>query len=205
MPTETKTPKQTLVEEGTEFKGTLKSSCPVVINGSIDGEVDAPEITVARAGTVAGSLRATKLRSQGTLSGKVEATDVYLSGVVRSNTSIKAKRLEVKLGSESAQIEVNFGECSLEVGEAEPLSASPPTKTETTAPEPKLADAWGATVETTDLSSTAQGLPNAAANPPPLPGSASNSSASNNGRSSSWKPSRTIDVSPGEAKPTTLR
>ena len=93
MPTETKTPKQTLVEEGTEFKGTLKSSCPVVINGSIDGEVDAPEITVARAGTVAGSLRATKLRSQGTLSGKVEATDVYLSGVVRSNTSIKAKRL----------------------------------------------------------------------------------------------------------------
>ena len=202
MPTETKTPKQTLVEEGTEFKGTLKSSCPVVINGSIDGEVDAPEITVARAGTVAGSLKAIKLRSQGTLSGKVEATDVYLSGVVRSNTSIKAKRLEVKLGSDSAQIEVNFGECTLEVGDAEPLSVSPPTKDETASPEPKLADAWGATVETVDLSNTAQGLPNAAATPPPLPGSTVSGNGNNR---SSWKPSRTIDAGPIEAKPTTLR
>jgi hypothetical protein len=121
--------------------------------------------------------------------------------VVRSNTSIKAKRLEVKLGSESAQIEVNFGECSLEVGEAEPLSASPPTKNETATPEPKLADAWSSSTETTDLSNTAQGLPNAAASPPPLPGSAAN----NGTNRSSWKPSRTIDASPAEAKPTTLR
>ncbi|MEY4550809.1 MAG: hypothetical protein RL685_7004 [Pseudomonadota bacterium] len=202
MPTETKTPKQTLVEEGTEFKGTLKSSCPVVINGSIDGEVEAPEITVARAGTIAGSLKATKLRSLGTLSGKVEATDVYLSGVVRSNTSIKAKRLEVKLGSDSAQIEVNFGECTLEVGDTEPLSVTPPTKDETVTPEPKLADAWGSTVEAVDLSNTAQGLPNAAATPPPLPGTTVPGNGSNR---SSWKPSRTIDAGPIEAKPTTLR
>ena len=48
MPSESKTPKQTLVEEGTEFKGTLKSSCAVVVNGTIDGEVDAPEITITR-------------------------------------------------------------------------------------------------------------------------------------------------------------
>ena len=37
MPIETsKAPKQTLVEEGTEFKGTLKSSCAVVVNGTIN-------------------------------------------------------------------------------------------------------------------------------------------------------------------------
>lgn len=196
MPTEAKTPKQTLVEEGTEFKGTLKSSCPVVINGTIDGEVDAPEITVARAGTVAGSLKAAKVRSQGTLSGKIEATDVYLSGVVRSNTSIKAKRLEVKLGSESAQIEVNFGECSLEVGEAEPVSASPTTKNETAALEPKPADAWSAALEPSELgTSTSSG--SGSSPPPPLPGNGTNRS--------SWKQSRTIEGNPIEAKPTTLR
>jgi cytoskeletal protein CcmA (bactofilin family) len=197
MPTEAKTPKQTLIEEGTEFKGTLKSSCPVVINGAIDGEVDAPEITVARAGTVAGSLKATKVRSQGTLSGKVEASDVFLSGVVRSNTSIKAKRLEVKLGSEQAQIEVNFGECSLEVGEPEPLSTGTTTKTEAAPLDTKVADVWSAGLDTSELGSTAAG----GATPPPLPGA----SSGNGTNRSSWKPSRSIEANPIEAKPTTLR
>jgi cytoskeletal protein CcmA (bactofilin family) len=119
MPIESsKTPKQTLVEEGTEFKGTLKSSCAVVVNGTIDGEVDAPEITITRSGAVLGALKAKKVRSQGTLSGNVDAGDVFLSGSVRSNTVIKAKSLEVKLGSsDKGQLEVTFGDCNLEVGE----------------------------------------------------------------------------------------
>src|SRR5215510_9250003 len=145
MPIETnKTPKQTVVEDGTEFKGTLKSSCAVVINGTVDGDLDAPEISVTRSGSVAGSLKATKLRAQGTLSGKVDASDVFLSGVVRSNTSIKAKRLEVKLGSDQAQIEVTFGECALEVGEAvsEPAVVAP-AKSEGVSAEPSAQDGWG--------------------------------------------------------------
>ena len=91
MPNETsKSAKQTLVEEGTEFKGTMKSSCPVVVNGTIDGEVDAPEITITRSGAVLGAIKAKKVRSLGTLSGNVDAGDVFLSGSVRSNTVIKA-------------------------------------------------------------------------------------------------------------------
>jgi cytoskeletal protein CcmA (bactofilin family) len=120
MPIESsKTPKQTLVEEGTEFKGTLKSSCPVVVNGTIDGEVDAPEITITRSGAVLGAIKAKKVKSQGTLSGNVDAGDVFLAGSVRSNTVIRAKSLEVKLGSsDKGSLEVTFGECNLEVGEA---------------------------------------------------------------------------------------
>jgi cytoskeletal protein CcmA (bactofilin family) len=119
MPIESKTPKQTLVEEGTEFKGTLKSSCPVVVNGTIDGEVDAPEITITRSGAVLGAIKAKKVKSQGTLSGNVDAGDVFLAGSVRSNTVIKAKSLEVKLGSsDKGHLEVTFGECNLEVGDA---------------------------------------------------------------------------------------
>jgi cytoskeletal protein CcmA (bactofilin family) len=119
MPIEaSKSPKHTLVEEGTEFNGTLKSTCPLVVNGTIDGQVDAPEITITRSGAVLGVIKAKKLRSQGTISGNVDAGDVFLSGSVRSNTVIKAKSLEVKLGSERGQLEVTFGECNLEVGEA---------------------------------------------------------------------------------------
>jgi cytoskeletal protein CcmA (bactofilin family) len=126
MPTETsKAAKQTLIEEGTEFKGTLKSSYSVVVNGSVDGEIDAPEVTITRTGTVAGTIKAKRLRSQGTLSGNVDAADVFLSGSVRSNTVIKAKSLEVKLGSDHAQVEVTFGECQLELNEPATESDTP--------------------------------------------------------------------------------
>ena len=196
MPTEpNKTPKQTVVEEGTEFKGTLKSSCAVVINGTVDGEMDAPEITVSRSGSVAGSLRATRLRSQGTLSGKVEATDVFLSGVVRSNTSIKAKRLEVKLGSDQAQIEVSFGECALEVGDpiAEPVAVAVPAKV-----EPVKAEAAVATVDAT----VSEGWSLPAAD---LSTAASAQAGNGNANRSPWKPSRTIDASPHDTAKSTQR
>jgi cytoskeletal protein CcmA (bactofilin family) len=109
--------KQTLVEEGTELKGTLKSSCQVVVNGSIDGQIEAPSLTIADTGTVLGTVKAQKLRSEGTLAGNIDADDVYLSGVVRSNTVIRAKKLEVSLQPERGKLEVTFGECLLEVGE----------------------------------------------------------------------------------------
>lgn len=109
--------KQTLVEEGTELKGTLKSSCQVVVNGSIDGQIEAPALMIANTGTVLGTVKAERLRSEGTLAGNIDADDVYLSGVVRSNTVIRAKKLEVKLQPERGKLEVTFGECLLEVGE----------------------------------------------------------------------------------------
>lgn len=111
------TGKQTLVEEGTELKGTLKSSCQVVVNGSIDGQIEAPSLMIAETGTVLGTVKAAKLRSEGTLAGDIDAEDVYLSGVVRSNTMIRARKLEVKLQPERGKLEVTFGECLLEVGE----------------------------------------------------------------------------------------
>jgi cytoskeletal protein CcmA (bactofilin family) len=109
--------KQTLVEEGTELKGTLKSSCQVVVNGSIDGQIEAPALTISQSGTVLGSVKVSKLRSEGTLAGSIDADDVYLSGIVRSNTMIRATKLEVKLTQERGKLEVTFGECLLDVGE----------------------------------------------------------------------------------------
>jgi cytoskeletal protein CcmA (bactofilin family) len=111
------TGKQTLVEEGTELKGTLKSTCQVVVNGRIEGQIEAPALTVTATGAVLGTVRAQKLRSDGTLAGDIDAEDVYLSGTVKSNTLIRAKKLEVKLAPERGKLEVTFGECMVEVGE----------------------------------------------------------------------------------------
>lgn len=120
--------KQTLVEEGTELKGTLKSTCQVVVNGTIDGQIEAPSLTVSATGAVLGIVKVQKLRSEGTLAGSIDADDVYLSGTVRSNTMIRASKLEVKLTQDKGKLEVTFGECLLDVGEDPARAAQEPKK-----------------------------------------------------------------------------
>ena len=113
----TKGDKQTLIEQGTEFKGTMKSTCPVVVNGRIEGELTAPELEVTASGTVQGTIKAERLSSRGMLSGNIDAGDLYLSGAVGNKTVIKAKNLEVKLAPDQGRMELTFGECTLDVGD----------------------------------------------------------------------------------------
>jgi cytoskeletal protein CcmA (bactofilin family) len=132
MPREaTKAEKHTLIEQGTEFKGTMKSSCPVVVNGRIEGELTAPELDVTVSGTVQGNIKAERLSSRGVLSGNVDAGDLFLSGSIGSKTVIKAKNLEVKLAPEQGRMELTIGECTLDVGEE-------PTKERRVDPNAKL-------------------------------------------------------------------
>ena len=88
MPREaTKAEKHTLIEQGTEFKGTMKSSCPVVVNGRIEGDLSAPELDVTATGTVQGNIKAERLSSRGVLSGNIDAGDLFLSGSIGSSRS----------------------------------------------------------------------------------------------------------------------
>ena len=112
--------KQTLVEEGTQFKGSLSSNCAVVVRGKIEGDVAAPSLTVTSSGAVHGRVKVADLRSSGELSGEFDADLVQLSGTVRDKTIIRAKSLEVRL-TQSAGMQVIFGDCSLDIGD-------PPTK-----------------------------------------------------------------------------
>ena len=122
--------RQTTVEEGTQFKGTLSSTCPVVVRGMLDGDIQAPSLMVAATGSVVGNVRAQSIHSEGVLAGHVDADDVSLSGSVRSDTVIRAKTLEVKLARAKGKLEVKFGECILEVGDDPTLAAAkePPHK-----------------------------------------------------------------------------
>jgi len=110
--------KQTIVEEGTEFKGTLASSCPIVVRGRIDGEIDTPALQVSANGAVHGRAKVGALDSQGELSGEFDAETVHLAGRVKDNTVIRARSLEVKLTSDDGRMQVIFGECELSVGDA---------------------------------------------------------------------------------------
>ena len=109
--------KKTLIEEGTRFKGSLQSTCPVVVRGSLDGDVSAPSLMVSNTGAVHGVVKVGEIRSEGEISGEFDADVVHLSGSVKDNTIIRAKSLEVKLAPKEGKLQVVFGECAMEVGD----------------------------------------------------------------------------------------
>ncbi|HEX5064047.1 MAG TPA: polymer-forming cytoskeletal protein [Kofleriaceae bacterium] len=110
------TGKHTLIEEGTEFKGSLSSNCPIVVVGKVEGDVTGPMIHVASSGVVAGKVNVKQLRSEGVLAGEVEAETVQIAGTVRDKTRIRARSLEVTLKTDKG-MEVVFGECELAIGD----------------------------------------------------------------------------------------
>jgi len=109
--------KRTLVEEGTQFKGSLSSSCPIVVKGRIDGDISAPSLQVSSTGSVHGKVKVGQIESQGELSGEFDADVIQISGTVRDKTVVRAKSLEVKLAPATGKMQVVFGECVLDVGD----------------------------------------------------------------------------------------
>lgn len=135
---ENKTVKQTIVENGTEFEGIVRSQCPVVVSGQIKGEVSAPTLTVTMEGSVHGKVKVSKLKAEGSLAGEIDAESVELSGSISDDTIIRATKLEVKLNQSSGKkLQVSFGNCELQVGDAA-MKAKPDAngqKKEQSAPE----------------------------------------------------------------------
>lgn len=107
----------TVVEEGTEFRGSMTSSCSVIVKGKIAGDLTSPALTVTPSGVVSGKVKVGTLASQGEIAGEFEAEHAHLSGRVSDATIVRAKTLEVKLTSEG-RMTVTFGnETKLDVGE----------------------------------------------------------------------------------------
>jgi cytoskeletal protein CcmA (bactofilin family) len=111
------TGKHTLVEEGTEFKGTMSSNCPIVVMGKVEGDITGPVIHVTPSGVVAGVVKVKALHSAGELAGEVEADTVQISGRVRDRTVIRARSLDVSLNVAKGGMQVVFGECELAIGD----------------------------------------------------------------------------------------
>ncbi len=117
--------KQTLVEEGTQFKGSITSSCPVVVRGRIEGDIETPSLTVSSSGSVQGKAKVGAVISEGEIAGEFDAETVQLSGKVNDDTVIQAKTLEVKLAAQQGKMQVVFGNTELNVGndpQAEPAA-----------------------------------------------------------------------------------
>ncbi len=118
----------TVVEEGTEFHGSMTSSCAVIVKGRIAGELSSPALTVTPTGVVSGKVKVGTLASQGEISGELDAEHAHLSGRVNDATVVRARTLEVKLTSEG-RMTVTFGsETRLDVGEDPRAERDPGTR-----------------------------------------------------------------------------
>lgn len=109
--------KVTVVEEGTEFHGTLTSSCPIDVRGRVEGELKTPALTVSESGAVHGRVKVGEVHSRGEISGEFDADKIELAGVVRDKTIIRARSLDVKIASDRGKLQLVFGECELSVGD----------------------------------------------------------------------------------------
>src|SRR4029079_16834241 len=110
--------KKTLIEEGTELKGTLTSTYPIVVIGRVDGELTGPSVEVTESGTLCGKAKVTELRSRGELAGEFDAQVIELAGRVRDKTLIRAQAMEISLKRTDGRIEMVFGDCELAIGDA---------------------------------------------------------------------------------------
>jgi cytoskeletal protein CcmA (bactofilin family) len=100
----------TIVEEGTAFKGTFKSTCPLIVNGRVEGDVSAPAVTVTSSGVLSGNVEAKAISCRGSAAGVFDADTIELSGAIAQNTIIRAQRLNLKIVSTSGKIELAFGQ-----------------------------------------------------------------------------------------------
>lgn len=128
--------KRTLVEEGTEVQGSIKSTCPVLVRGRVEGEIEAPSMTVSPSGAVHGKVKVGELKSEGELAGEYQAETIQLSGKVRDKTVLRARSLEVKLDAKETGLQVVFGETELEVGDVPATRSEGKKKKERGEPEP---------------------------------------------------------------------
>jgi cytoskeletal protein CcmA (bactofilin family) len=103
--------RKTLVDEGTQLRGSLSSEVPIEVKGRVEGELSAPALVVSVTGAIEGTVKVAELHSRGELAGAFEADVVTVSGTVKENTVIRAKSLEMHLASpDEGKMQVTFGE-----------------------------------------------------------------------------------------------
>ena len=100
----------TIVQDGTDFRGDFTSTCPIIVNGRIQGVVKAPAVTVTDSGAVQGNVEAKTIACKGSVSGVLEADTIELSGEIAQNTIIRAQRLRLNIESTAGRIELAFGQ-----------------------------------------------------------------------------------------------
>jgi hypothetical protein len=108
----------TVVAEGTEFKGSFSSECPIVVRGFVEGDLVAPSLMVEPTGTVQGEVAVGSLRSDGSIGGSFDADVALLAGQVKKGTVLRAGSLRMNLATKQKGMELRFSDVPASVASA---------------------------------------------------------------------------------------
>ncbi len=79
--------------------GHLKSNSAIQIDGTVEGDIDVPLLTVGEQGKVDGSTVAETVRIFGTVNGRVQAKTVHLDKSARVTADITHETLTIEAGA----------------------------------------------------------------------------------------------------------
>ncbi len=92
--------KLSVVAHDLQITGSLRSHGQVQIDGIVNGDVTASEITLGQSGTVIGTLTARRISLFGTLHGEIAGGEVYVGSTARIHARIGHDGLTVEPGAE---------------------------------------------------------------------------------------------------------
>ena len=77
---ETRNLKPSMISEGFEFNGDIKSNGSLTVDGSITGQVTVDNLIVGVTGSVSGTITAKSINVKGKLAGDVSCSDIIVGG-----------------------------------------------------------------------------------------------------------------------------
>ncbi len=107
--------------------GDVVSAGPVRLDGTVEGDIRAPHLTVGAGARVLGRIEAETARIDGTVSGHLDVRDVVLSQTAKVTGDILHQNLSIESG---AQVEGNFkrrpSQTAPDTGDRPAAAAAPP-------------------------------------------------------------------------------
>ena len=88
-----------IISPDLKIVGNLKSNGEIQIEGTIEGDIDVPLLTVGEQGKVDGSTVAETVRISGTVNGRVQAKTVRLDKSARVTADITHETLTIEAGA----------------------------------------------------------------------------------------------------------
>jgi len=79
--------------------GNLSSAGDIQVDGRVDGDVDAANLTIGQNGTIEGTIQAHAVQVHGTVSGEIRASSVTLAATARIHGDIVHESLAIEAGA----------------------------------------------------------------------------------------------------------
>ncbi|MBN2793050.1 MAG: polymer-forming cytoskeletal protein [Desulfuromonadales bacterium] len=91
--------RESIISQGVTIKGSIASPGPIHFMGVVEGDVDAPDVSLGAAGKIYGHLKCQELSLQGHMEGEVVCEQVTASHSAHFEGSLRCRSLQLEAGA----------------------------------------------------------------------------------------------------------